>query len=72
MIKVNTKCPNCGNNFLKEKKNKNFITNPIKLKLRKKLCRKVVNLSENTFFASFPKIPISVIMKIIELFILEH
>ena len=39
--------------------------------MNKKCCRKVVSLRNKAFFANFTKIPISVIMKIIELFILE-
>ena len=36
-IKVDTLCPNCKNNYLKEKKYTNSIINPIKLKCTNKI-----------------------------------
>lgn len=71
-VKVDTLYPNNMNNSSKEKKYTNSTTNPIKLKCTKEKYRKVVNLRKNTFFAYFPKIPISEIMKIIELLIIGH
>ena len=42
------------------------------LKCNKKKCKKKVNIREGTFFSNFKKIPISVCIKIIELFIIDN
>ena len=66
------KCPKCKKNSLKIKPNKHSISNPVHLKCSNKQCRKIKSLRYNTFFEYFKKIPISVVIKIIELFILEN
>ena len=66
------KCPSCKNTSLRFVKNKKSLSNPVFLKCNKKTCRKKVNIRENTFFNSFRKIPISVCIKIIELFIIDN
>ena len=71
-INPNFNCPNCNKNSLKLFKNKKSLANPFLLKCNKKACRKKVNLREGTFFGIHKKVPISVIIKIIEYFILDN
>lgn len=72
-IKINHNCPNCGKiNSLRIRKNKKSLSNPIKLQCNNKKCKKIVNIREKTIFSFINKYPISVIIKIIELFILEN
>jgi membrane protease subunit (stomatin/prohibitin family) len=51
---------------------KKSLFNPIKLKCKKYKCRKLINIRDKSFFSFFPKTPVSVIIKVIELFILEQ
>lgn len=67
-----TTCPNCDKQSLKMNKIKKSISNPIKLKCNKVGCRKIANIKDNTLFSFLPKIPISVNVKIIELFLLDN
>ena len=48
------------------------MSNPNKLQSNNIKCKKLVNIRENTFFSLINKYPISVIIKIIKLFILEN
>ena len=71
-ITINYKCPNCKKKTLSISKYKKSLSNPIKLRCKDKKCKKIVNMRNNTFFAYFKKIPISIIIKIIELFIIDN
>ena len=71
-INPDYKCPNCFKLSLKIKKYIKFLSNPVKLQCSKKNCRKIKSLRSKTFFDKFKKIPISVIIKIIKLFINEN
>lgn len=64
-------CPSCSNKSLRLA-NRNKITNPCCLKCNKRKCSKKVSLRENTIFQLFNKVPISVLIKIIELFVIEN
>ena len=71
-IDADLKCPNCKNESLKLFRNSKSLSNPYILKCNKKECRKKLNLREWTFFGLHKKIPISVLIKIIGLFILHN
>ena len=72
MDKFDYNCPNCKINSLHIKPMKNSLFNPIKLKCKKYKCRKLINIRDKSFFSFFPKTTVSVIIKVIELFILEQ
>ena len=70
-IKQNNYCPNCKINSLKYTKTKSLF-NPVIIKCSKRKCRKKINLRKDSFFTNFPKTPISIIIKIIEYFIIDN
>ena len=70
-IKYNTKCPSYNKNSLKLKKIKS-VANPLKLQWNYYKCRKIINLRDNTIFAFYSKTPISILITILEEFILEE
>ena len=71
-LQYNINVLNVKKNSLSINKSKKSISNPIKLRCKDKKCKKVVNIRNNTFFEFFKKIPISIIIKIIELIILDN
>ena len=71
-IEIKNLCPNCKNNTLKINKNIKSISNPVIMRYKKANCRKVVNLKTNAIFGILSKMPISVFIKIIELFIIDN
>ena len=70
-IQIDYICPSCKKKSMKIKKNSKSILNPIKLKCSYNKCRKSVNIRDKTFFGLYPKTPISVIIKIIEYFLID-
>lgn len=71
-IYVNPKerCPNCGLISLKINEY-NSIYNPYVTRCSSSKCRKIVFLKENTFFALFPNTPVSLIINILRIWLLD-
>ena len=71
-IIINCKCPNCQNDGLRIHKSNKSLSNPVKLRCNDRKNKKSVNIRNDTFFAFFKKVPISIVIKVIELFLLEN
>ena len=71
-IIINYKCLNCKNDSLRIHKSNKSVSNPVKLRCNDRKCKKSVNIRNDTFFAFFKKVPISIVIKAIELFLLEN
>ena len=69
LIKYNTICPSYNKYSLKLKKIKQ-IANPLKLQCNYYKCRKILSLRDNTIFSFHSKTPISILIAILEEFIL--
>ena len=65
------KCPKCSSISMKLNNN-DSIFNPIINRCSSKHFRKICNLRDETFFAKFPKTPISIILIILRNWILEN
>ena len=70
-IKPINYCLNCKINSLKYTKTKSLF-NPVIFRCSKRKCRKKINLRNDSFFINFPKTPISIIIIIIEYFIIDN